>query len=334
MLASFAGLWTAGGLLLFAGLLAAGARWLASARWPHRAPGLGIVAWQSLTLSLALSLVLAAVALVMPQLPAAASMSELVRLCTTALSIQMQHPLTALSAATGLLAVGLLASRFAVVLGRGRVRAHERRRRQRFLLQLLGCTDSNGVTVVDHDVPAVYCVPGLHGRIVATRAATEVLSAVQLRSVLAHERSHLRCRHDLAIAVADAMAQTFLGIRAFELGVQHIAQLVEMQADDAAGRAARPHLAVALLRLSHGPAGVLSAGGVTVERARRLLGPAAPLRALERCAVMVVAALVVGLPVAIGLLPHAGTPAHVCCATPAAAGDATHQVGEEAWPSY
>ena len=316
------GLWTALALLGAALALSRITPRLSRATWPTRAPALGVLAWQSLSLSLVLSLALAGIALVIPQLPAGTSLKELAHLCTTVLLLQLQRPETAVLTAAGLVGIAVLLGRFAYLFLRGRLTARGRRRRQLASLVLTGRDEADGLTVVEHGTPVVYCLPGRNSRIVATTGATALLSTEELAHVLAHEREHLRLRHDLALAVAHALARTFPGVQTFDIAAAQVARLVEMQADDAAGTAARPQLARALLRLAHGPAGTLSAGGAAVDRARRLLAPAAPMPWVQRVLVAATAALAVVAPVALGLLPGAGLIGEECCST---TGDTSHR---------
>lgn len=320
------GVWTALGLLGVALLMSRAARRLASAHWPTRAPALGVVAWQSVSVSVALSLVLAGVALVLPHLPTATSLAELLHFCTTALAAQLQSAHTGVLTGIGLAVVAVLGTRFLFLLGRGRIVARRRRRRQYASLAVAALDRRDDLTVVEHSVPAVYCVPGRGGRIVATTGATMLLSTEQLEGVLAHERAHLRFKHHLALAIAHALARTFRGVLTFELAAAQVARLVEMQADDAAGIQARPHLAMAMLRLAQGPAGALSAGGVTVDRARRLLTPVVPLSWSRRALVAAAAMIAVGAPVALGLLPGAGSLSQQCCSV---AGESGHRLDLE-----
>ncbi|MER6127197.1 M48 family metalloprotease [Streptomyces sp. NPDC001795] len=48
-----------------------------------------------------------------------------------------------------------------------------------------------GTTIVEHGVPAVYCLSGRDARVVVTRGALDVRSETQLRAVLEHERAHI-----------------------------------------------------------------------------------------------------------------------------------------------
>src|SRR5204862_7881841 len=85
------------------------------------------------------------------------------------------------------------------------------RRRQRELLSLLGHGDPKvpGALVVDHPAAAAYCVPGLRSRIVVSAGALNLLDQAELAAVLAHERAHLRARHDLVLLPFGALVRAF-----------------------------------------------------------------------------------------------------------------------------
>ncbi|MEZ5219747.1 MAG: M56 family metallopeptidase [Ilumatobacteraceae bacterium] len=63
-------------------------------------------------------------------------------------------------------------------------------------------TDGDHIHVVDSDRPLAYAQPGQRGGIVITTAMFDVLSPAERRAVLAHERAHLRHRHDRYLALA------------------------------------------------------------------------------------------------------------------------------------
>jgi Zn-dependent protease with chaperone function len=69
--------------------------------------------------------------------------------------------------------------------------------------------DELDVAIVDHDAPAVYCLPCGRYQIVISAGALAALTPEQLRAVLAHERAHLRRRHHVTLALATALARAF-----------------------------------------------------------------------------------------------------------------------------
>jgi Zn-dependent protease with chaperone function len=140
-----------------------------------------------------------------------------------------------------------------------------------------------GVAVVDHDAPAVYCLPRGRNQIVVSAGALAALTPGQIRAVLAHERAHLRCRHHMLLALAAALAHAFpyvplLGQARPQLGV-----LAEMAADDEAiRRHRRDDLAAALVVLASAgarPAALTVGGPAAVARIHRMLGPPQHTRA-------------------------------------------------------
>ena len=172
------------------------------------------------------------------------------------------------------------------------------RRRHRALLSLLAHGDPKvpGALVVDYPAAAAYCVPGLRSRIVISAGALDLLDQAELAAVLAHERAHLRERHDLVLLPFTALARAFPWSVLVQRSYASVALLVEMLADDHAARQ-RParELVTALIRVGAAgtpgtPAGTLAVAdedgsgsraegesGVTA-RVERLLTPSAGTR--------------------------------------------------------
>jgi Peptidase family M48 len=148
------------------------------------------------------------------------------------------------------------------------------RHRQRALLGLLAHDDPKvpGALVVDHPVAAAYCVPGLRSAIVISAGTLDLLDQAELAAVLAHERAHIRARHDLVLLPFTALLRAFRWSEIAWEANREVALLVEMMADDRAQRR-RPakELATALLRVgvSGGgvaPTGALAIGGGSADR--------------------------------------------------------------------
>jgi Zn-dependent protease with chaperone function len=189
------------------------------------------------------------------------------------------------------------------------------RRRQRELLSLLAHGDPKvpGALVVDHPAAAAYCLPGLRSRIVISAGTLELLDQAELAAVLAHERAHLRERHDLVLLPFTALLRAFRWCAVARRAESAVALLLEMLADDHALRH-RParELATALIRVgtagSRIPSGALAAdgGGADGEvavRVARLLRPAPGLSAPALALVSGTAALLVAVPVAFLFIP-------------------------------
>jgi Zn-dependent protease with chaperone function len=189
--------------------------------------------------------------------------------------------------------------------------ALQARRRQRELLTLLAHGDPKvpGALVVDHPSAAAYCLPGLRSRIVVSVGTLELLGRRELAAVLAHERAHLRERHDLVLLPFTALRRAFPHSATCTDAYSSVALLVEMLADDRAlrGRPAR-ELVSALVRFGTAgtcpaPAGALAAGeGEVAARVTRLLKPVRPLPAVAVLAICLSAALLVAAPVTLLLV--------------------------------
>jgi len=291
---------------------------LASARWPYRSPAAAILLWQALGLSWGLAAVGALAGLVAVRarwgvvggvLDGAAQALRDAALGSTAAALVALARLAFLMAGAALLALlcwVLLAASTAVLLAR---------RRHRILLSLLAHGDPKvpGALVVDSPAAAAYCVPGIRSRIVISAGTLALLDAAELAAVLAHERAHVRARHDLVLLPFSALGRAFPRSRLVRRAHATVALLVEMLADDRALRH-RParELATALLRVGasgagHAPSGALAAmpaaDGETVARVTRLLAPAPRLRAPVLALIWSAAAVLVAVPVALLLLP-------------------------------
>ncbi len=258
-----------------------GSRWLRGAAWTRQAPGLGIVAWQTLTASFILSLVLAGLTLAMPKLPGNASFAALVRACVSGIRAQYETPAgTALSVAGGLVAVALLVRvAWCVSDTLFGMRRHRDSQRQHLMMasQMHPIWD---VRVVDHAWPAAYCIPGPDRTVVFTAGAFQVLDDQQVRAVIAHELAHLNGRHDFVVAFAGALRRALPFVISMRIACDELAQLVEMRADDVALRSNdRLSIAKALVHLAEGPVpvGALGASGAAFARLDRLAEPPHPL---------------------------------------------------------
>src|SRR4051794_27712216 len=169
--------------------------------------------------------------------------------------------------------------RLLTVLLASTARTLRARHDNRVLVDLLASPNLllRGASVVDHDVPLAYCLPGLRPRLVLSRGTLDLLCADELQAVVAHEQAHLAQRHDLVVLLFVALAATFPAVPAVSTAQAEVALLVELMADDhAARRHDRAELARALWKIGTGgaPAGALGiAGEDALVRARRLLEP-------------------------------------------------------------
>jgi beta-lactamase regulating signal transducer with metallopeptidase domain len=297
----------------------AAATLLSTATWPRRAPAAAILLWQAIGLGWGLAAVgaLAALAATPARGGVAGGVFAFAATAVTKpASPATQGPLletlrmVALAMSTALLALlcWVLAAACAAVV--------RTRRRHRALLELLGRGDPKvpGALVVDHPAAAAYCLPGRRSRIVVSAGTLDLLDQAELAAVLAHERAHIRERHDLVLLPFTALCRAFPRAGLTAQAHQSVALLVEMLADDRA-RQSRParELATALLRFGVAgaqapPSGALAAGypsgqGEVATRVERLLEPQPGLSRLLWTAVCCSAVLLVLVPAALFVVP-------------------------------
>jgi hypothetical protein len=324
---------------------ALGASALPGATWPRRSPAAAILLWQALGLASGLAAVGTLIGLALPAsdgglvrsvLHAGALLRDGDVFGVAAMfglsGARTAHVPGAVSAAGAAPAAGsggswpamILAVRLTClaaglalltllcwVLLAALAAALQARRRQRELLTLLAHGDPKvpGALVVDHPSAAAYCLPGLRSRIVVSVGTLELLGRRELAAVLAHERAHLRERHDLVLLPFTALRRAFPRSATCTDAHRSVALLVEMLADDRAlrGRPAR-ELVSALVRFGTAgtcpaPAGALAAGeGEVAARVTRLLKPVRPLPAVAVLAICLSAALLVAAPVTLLLV--------------------------------
>lgn len=251
---------------------------LARASWLHRAPTAAITAWLGLAATFVVSGALAVSHLLLAEPHVHDGLVGLLTAC----GLMTGDPVRGASPTPADLASVLLPAAVvllpALVLVRISWRTHRARRRQRDMLALVGSpAPEYGATVVEHEVPAVYCLPGRAPRVVVTSAALRVLSDEQLRAVLAHEHAHIAGRHHLVRAAVEAFARAFPGLPLARLAREQTALLLEMAADDRALRGhPREALAAAMYEVAAGqtPHAAMGAGGSgSLVRIRRVLDP-------------------------------------------------------------
>jgi hypothetical protein len=306
---------------------ALGASALPRASWPRRSPAAAILLWQALGLASGLAGVGTLIGLALP-----GSDDGLVRSVLHAAvllrngdvfgvaamfglgggAVDGSWPVMILAVRLACLAAGLaLLTLLCWVLLAALTAALQARRRQRELLTLLAHGDPKvpGAHVIDHPSAAAYCLPGLRSRIVVSVGTLELLGRRELAAVLAHERAHLRERHDLVLLPFTALRRAFPRSATCTDALRSVALLVEMLADDRAlrGRPAR-ELVSALVRFGTAgtcpaPDGALAAGeGEVAARVTRLLKPVQPLPTTAVLAICLSAAVLVAAPVTLLLV--------------------------------
>ena len=294
-----------------------GASALGQASWPRRSPAAAILLWQALGLAGGLAAVGTLVGLGLPSgsLGVARSVLHVGTVFRAGGASRLPAGFGAMPAILVAFRVTCLAAGLALlaslcwVLLAASAAALQARRWQRALLALLAHGDPKGpgALVVDYPSAAAYCLPGLRSRIVVVSVGTlQLLGRGELAAVLAHERAHLRERHDLVLLPFTALRRAFPRSAVCTEAHRAVALLVEMLADDRALRA-RParELVSALVRFGTAgacaaPAGALAAAeGEVAARVARLLQPVRPLPRPAIAAICLAAALLAAMPVAL-----------------------------------
>jgi Zn-dependent protease with chaperone function len=306
---------------------------LAAARWPRRAPAAAIVLWQALGLGWGLAAVGTLIGLGTagqdlggsagsgPAPPGAGALgSGVAGGAVTALGRLVRGQLgfgpMALARLASLVAGLVLLTLLVWVLLSASAAVLRARQRQRALLSLLAHGDPKvpGALVVDYPAAAAYCLPGLRSAIVISAGTLDLLDSAELAAVLAHERAHLRERHDLVLLPFVALLNGFAWSPVVRKAHQAVALLIEMHADDMARRH-RParELATALLRVGAAggglaPSGTLAAADPASDcdvtaRVTRLLRPSHGLPAAALALVAAAATLAIVVPAAVLVMP-------------------------------
>jgi Zn-dependent protease with chaperone function len=294
---------TALGLLVLGLLLAEPvSRWLAGAHWPVRDPVGALLVWQAVGLAGGLSLLGAGVVFGLAPLGSTLPEAsvELVRVTLAGRLFDTLGPANLVA----LVATLLLGARLFAVLGAVTVRTLRARRRHRDLLDVLATPwpDVPGTRVLEHPVPVAYCLPGRSSRLVVSAGVLEVLAPDGVRAVLAHERAHLRERHDLVVLPFVAWGATAPFVRGMVCAQLAVAALIEMRADDVASAGATQRELAGALRTVGGsaPAAALSSFTAAIDaRIERIAAPPAPLSPAVRFLVRLGAVALVAVPTAL-----------------------------------
>ena len=194
-----------------------GAGALLRARWPRRAPATAILLWQALGLAGGLAAVGALLAIGVGGTRVARSgviggLTSLIQRHTAVQLLATGEPvfMTLIRVASLLAGITLFAA-LCWVLVMAFITAVQARRRQRELLALLAHGDPKapGALVVDYPAAAAYCLPGIKSQIVVSVGTLDLLAPAELAAVLAHERAHLRARHDLVLIPFTSLRRAF-----------------------------------------------------------------------------------------------------------------------------
>ncbi|TMR89860.1 M48 family metalloprotease [Nonomuraea basaltis] len=238
---------------------------LARARWLRRHPGVAVAVWAGVVAGVVVVLLaLTGSVLAWPPGPVH-SWVEHLRSCLPGHTHSGELATMTLAVLSG----GALLR--ALLHGAARARRTiAERRRHHDMVRLIARypDDPSDVCLIEHPAPVVYCLSQRSRPIVMTTGTLERLDAYQLSAVLEHERTHLRRRHHLLLAVVDAVQAALPWSATLRHARSELSRLVEMVADDAAAHRYGPAPVIGALRsleLRSGPPGGLAAAGETRE---------------------------------------------------------------------
>ncbi|WP_434591257.1 M56 family metallopeptidase [Streptomyces sp. A5-4] len=269
------------GVVLLAGILLP--HLLGRAHWTHQAPRLAVGVWGALAVTFTGGVALLMAQLILPK----ESSHQLLDLVESAVpwngvAFHLRTRAGLLNLSTVETAAALAAAAVPLLpvsaLARELLRSHRSRSRHAELLRLVGSPEPRlRATVLAHETPVVYCLPGRCSQVVVSSGALHTLTDAQLAAALAHERAHITGRHHLLVAAAEAFSTVFRGLPLARRVGSELPLLLEMAADDRAlRRCSRDALATALYAMAAGqvPRAAFAAGGPSaVVRMRRILLP-------------------------------------------------------------
>jgi len=247
---------------------------LLRARWTELTPRAAIVLWQAVGLAAGVALFGACFELASSASPNPGrrqNITDLTASFAAAHASRAVSPNGLFGLTAGLIIAILLVGSLVVrAVGLSRARA-----RQRMLIDLVGTTRTGvpGALVLEHPQATAFSLPGLRPRVVVSSGAVNALADDELAAVLAHERAHVRARHDLVLFPFRSLAWILPRSRSLAAVSDQVSTLVEMAADDRAFRECEPKaLARALCRLSSTavlPVGLAATASGTTRRVER-----------------------------------------------------------------
>ena len=275
---------------------------LSRAKWPLTAPRAAMTLWQAIALAAVLSAFSCGLAIAANLLAPGADGTP----TTNPLREidQLGIPLWLLYMGVFALTLLIGARLFYTVIRVG-LRTRARRATHRQLIDILDRCDrrdgsnpifARDVRMIDVQQPLAYCLPGLRQRVVISEGVVSRLSRDELVAVLAHERAHLRARHDLVLEAFIALHEAFPRFVRSSSALGAVELLVESLADDQAVRATTPTtLGRALVACADAvaPRGAMAVGGPTTLARIHRLRHDGPARRVAACAYLGAAAVLV-----------------------------------------
>ena len=184
----------------------------------RHAPRAALVAWQAVSVGGVLAALFVAPAAV-PMLVGRDHVAE--------------HPV--LVAVAGLVSAAVIA-RLLVSGHRVGTRIRAARARHREIVDIVADHDGTDVRVLQHPTATAYCIPGRSARVVLSQGVLDTLPEPELAAVLAHEKAHLRARHDLLLEFFTVLHESVPSVLRSHRALTEVRLLVEALADRAAVR--------------------------------------------------------------------------------------------------
>jgi Zn-dependent protease with chaperone function len=245
---------------------------LLRARWTELVPRAAILLWQAIGLAVGVALLGACFVVAFSWSPSGGQRRRVSDFTNSTLAAHTSPEVSSnllFGLTAGLVILTLVILSVVVrVVGLSRTRS-----RQRLLIDLLGdqIAGMPWALVLDHPRAAAFSMPGLRPRVVVSSGAIDALASDELAAVLAHERAHLRARHDLVILPFRSLAAALPRCRALGAVSRSVASLLEMAADDKALRECGPNaLARALCTLATADSSPMTVAPGTDGTARRV----------------------------------------------------------------
>jgi Zn-dependent protease with chaperone function len=292
----------------FAGTI--GGSLLCRGRWAARAPLPGIIVWLAAAWSVIVATVLAGLSLAVALTAIGGQLSRVIGACVIRLRSAYATPGGSSVAWPGL--IGAAAVIAWAILAGARYLGTDRRLALRHAeaARVVGRKAlALGAVLVDHAVPAAYCIASRPPTVVVTSGALRALDATQLTAVIAHEHAHLRAHHQLLQALARIARRTVPFLPLCRHADEQVATLIELHADDIATQVSGPAplaAALAILATATPPSpspGLSAASADVLQRIHRLLRPVGPAGPLRRRLLAAAALTLVTGPVLLALLP-------------------------------
>ncbi len=273
-----------------------------------RDPLTAMICWVASIAAVAATFVVGAGMLLLPGDRPASHVASVAHSCWVVLRHGRMPAADEAIGAAGAVLLLVVIARLGSAAARGR---HARQRAHRAHLVLFGidadcARQASRLLWLDHSEPLAYSVggPGL-GLVVATTGLRR-LPARQVAAVLCHERAHLRGRHHLLVASAQALAAALPHVPLFRHAPAAMRLLVEFSADAAAVRIFGRHAVRAALLAVNGAAGpdhaLAMADGDVTSRLERISHAGPHSGAVRRAFTRGAAALaMVALPAVAGL---------------------------------